>query len=161
MSALLANFLKRFFSHYLPVQKGLSENTVFSYRDAIKLLLCYAADRCKKSVDELCVEDIDESLVLTFLDHLETVRGCSPSTRNARLAAPSSTDSLSNDIWDEQCVNQPRTPGRCTLGPDQYFMMGDNRSSSSASRFFGPVPEELVVGRAFLRIWPLGDLSSL
>ena len=87
MSPLLPNSLKRFFSHYLPVQKGLSENTVLSYRDAIKLLLCYAADRWKKSVDELCVEDIDESLVLTFLDHLETVRGCSPSTRNARLAA--------------------------------------------------------------------------
>ena len=87
MSPLLANSLKRFFSHYLPVQKGLSENTVLSYRDAIKLLLCYAADWCKKGVDELSVEDIDESLVLTFLDHLETVRGCSPSTRNARLAA--------------------------------------------------------------------------
>ena len=87
MSPLLANSLKRFFSHYLPVQKGLSENTVLSYRDAIKLLLCYAADRWKKSVDELSVEDIDESLVLTFLDHVETVRGCSPRTRNARLAA--------------------------------------------------------------------------
>ena len=33
------------------------------------------------------MEDIDGSLVLTFLDHLETVRGCSPRTRNARLAA--------------------------------------------------------------------------
>ena len=40
MSLLLANSLKRFFSHYLPVQKGLSENTVVSYRDALKLLLC-------------------------------------------------------------------------------------------------------------------------
>lgn len=40
MNPLLANSLKRFFSHYLPVQKGLSENTVLSYRDATKLLLC-------------------------------------------------------------------------------------------------------------------------
>lgn len=81
--------------------------------------------------------------------------------RNERLPVPSSTDSLSTDIWDDACANQPRTPGRCTLGPDQYFMMGDNRSSSSDSRFFGPIPEDLVVGRAFLRIWPLGELSSL
>ena len=87
MSTLLANSLKRFLSHYLPVQKGLAENTVLSYRDAIKLLLCYAADRRKKSVDELSVEDLDEPLVLTFLEHVETVRGCSPRTRNSRLAA--------------------------------------------------------------------------
>jgi len=87
MSPLLANSLKRFFSHYLPVQKGLAENTVLSYRDAIKLLLCYAADTRKKSIEELTVEDIDESLVLAFLDHVETARDCSPSTRNNRLAA--------------------------------------------------------------------------
>jgi site-specific recombinase XerD len=87
MSLLLANPLKRFFSHYLPVQKGLAENTILSYRDAIKLLLCYAGDTRKKNIDELTVEDIDGSLVLAFLDHVETVRGCSPRTRNNRLAA--------------------------------------------------------------------------
>jgi site-specific recombinase XerD len=87
MSPLLANSLKRFFSHYLPVRKGLAENTVLSYRDAIKLLLCYASDTRKKSVEELSMEDLDESLVLAFLDHVETVRGCSLRTRNARLAA--------------------------------------------------------------------------
>ena len=87
MNSLLANSIKRFFSHYLPVQKGLAENTILSYRDAIKLLLCYAADTRKMSVEELSVEDIDESLVLAFLDHVETVRGCSPRTRNVRLAA--------------------------------------------------------------------------
>jgi len=87
MSPMLANSIKRFLCHYLPVQKGLAANTILSYRDAIKLLLCYAADTRKKSVEELSVQDIDDSLVLTFLDHLETVRGCSPRTRNARLAA--------------------------------------------------------------------------
>lgn len=87
MTHLLANYLKRFFSHYLPVQRGVSENTMLAYRDAIKLLLCYAADTLKKSVDELTVENIDEPTVLAFLDHLEDVRHCSARTRNARLAA--------------------------------------------------------------------------
>jgi len=87
MTQTLAIFIKRFFSHYLPVQKGLAVNTIMAYRDAIKLLLCYAADTMKRSVEELCVEDIDESLVLGFLDHLENTRGCTPRTRNARLAA--------------------------------------------------------------------------
>ena len=58
MSHLLANYMKRFFSHYLPIQKGLSLNTMYAYRDAIKLLLCYAADTLGRSVDGLAVEDI-------------------------------------------------------------------------------------------------------
>ena len=88
MNHLLANYMKRFFSHYLPVQKGLSVNTIYSYRDAIKLLLCYAADTLnKRSVDRLTVQDITEKVVIAFLDYVEQKRNCSPSTRNARLAA--------------------------------------------------------------------------
>jgi len=87
MTPSLANFIKRFFSHYLPIQKGLALNTVVAYRDAIKLLLGYASDTLKKNVEELGVEDLDEPLVLDFLDHVEKTRGCSPRTRNARLAA--------------------------------------------------------------------------
>lgn len=83
----LANYLKRFFSHYLPVQKGLASNTILAYRDAIKLLLCFGADMLKKSVDALTIEDVNETLVLTFLDDLEKTRDCSSTTRNARLAA--------------------------------------------------------------------------
>jgi site-specific recombinase XerD len=41
----------------------------------------------KKGVEELNVEDIDQSLVLNFLDYIENTRGCSARTRNARLAA--------------------------------------------------------------------------
>jgi integrase/recombinase XerD len=87
MTHMIAKFIKRFFSHYLPVQKGLAANTILAYRDAIKLLLCYASDTLGKNVEELCVEHIEEPLVLDFLDHLENTRGCTPITRNARLAA--------------------------------------------------------------------------
>ena len=87
MTHSITKFIKCFFSKYLPVQKGLAVNTILTYRDAIKLLLCYASDTLHKNVEDLCVEDIDESLVLHFLDHLENKRGCSARTRNARLAA--------------------------------------------------------------------------
>ena len=87
MNTPLAKPVKRFFSDYLPVQKGLAANTIAAYRDTLKLVLCYAADRRKKAVEELTVEDLDEPLVLAFLDHLETDRGCGARTRNARLAA--------------------------------------------------------------------------
>lgn len=90
MNHLLANYMKRFFSHYLPVQKGLSVNTMQTYRDAIKLLLCYAADTLGRPVDGLVVEDVTEKVVIAFLDHVEQERRCSARTRNARLAAISS-----------------------------------------------------------------------
>lgn len=87
MTHAIADFMKPFFSHYLPVQRGLSINTIASYRDAIKLLLSYVADHLKKSVDALDLADLTEAAVLGFLDHVQQQRGCSPQTRNARLAA--------------------------------------------------------------------------
>ena len=52
----------------------------------MKLLLQYAATRCRRSVDQLAVEDLTGPLVLDFLADLETNRGNTIRTRNARLA---------------------------------------------------------------------------
>jgi len=87
MTHAIAPLLKRFFSHYMPVQKGHSQNTVWAYRDAVKLLLCYVADTLKRPVDKLNIEDVTEKIVLGFLDSIEQERGCVVRTRNARLAA--------------------------------------------------------------------------
>ena len=45
--------------------------------------------------------------------------------------------------------------------PDTVWVMGDNRGNSADSRIFGPVPESTVVGRAFVRVWPLDHTSFL
>jgi signal peptidase I len=45
--------------------------------------------------------------------------------------------------------------------PNSYWVMGDNRQSSEDSRFFGPIPKHTIVGRVFIRIWPLNRLDLL
>lgn len=47
------------------------------------------------------------------------------------------------------------------LPDDQYFVMGDNRPASSDSRIWGPLPEDLIVGRALLRLLPVGDIAAV
>jgi len=80
---------------------------------------------------------------------------------NQFLEVPDAADPVSVAIWDPLCTNAQGNGGRCTLNDSSYFMMGDNRNASTDSRSFGPVPEENLVGRAFLRIWPLGSIGGL
>jgi site-specific recombinase XerD len=83
----LATLLSTFFLRYLALERGVSPHTSASYRDAIKLLLQFSAARCKRSVDQLTIEDLTAPVVLEFLAHLETNRSNTVRSRNARLAA--------------------------------------------------------------------------
>jgi integrase/recombinase XerD len=83
----LAAALQGFFTDRLIRQRQASPHTVAAYRDTFKLLLGFAFTRTGTQPSQLGIQDLTAPLIGEFLDHLETGRGNSIRTRNARLAA--------------------------------------------------------------------------
>jgi site-specific recombinase XerD len=82
----LAPTLQAFFTDRLVRERHASPATVAAYRDTWRMLLNFAATRTRISPIRLDLDDIDATMVSAFLDHLETHRGNTARTRNARLA---------------------------------------------------------------------------
>ena len=83
----LAPIMQGFFTDHLITQRHASPHTVASYRDTFSLLLGYAHQRSGKLPAQLDIADLDAVLIGAFLTYLETERGNSAATRNARLTA--------------------------------------------------------------------------
>lgn len=47
------------------------------------------------------------------------------------------------------------------MGPNQYFVMGDNRNKSQDSRAFGPITRDRIDGKAWFRIWPVDHFGNI
>lgn len=83
----LAPYVRSFFEDHLSCRRNVSHNTLQSYRDALKLLLHFAAQRSKIPATKLLVSHVSEMMVVDFLTDLERTRGNSIQTRNYRLVA--------------------------------------------------------------------------
>lgn len=69
---------------------------------------------------------------------------------------------LREDYLEPGTVTLPRQQGDKIVVPEgEILVMGDNREVSQDGRVFGPVPKDLIVGRAILRIWPFSRFGSL
>ena len=83
----LPTLLRGFFEDYLAAQRDVSPNTIFAYRDSIKLFLRFTARRSGRQVIRLRLTDLGSATVLPFLDYLEVERKNCVATRNCRLIA--------------------------------------------------------------------------
>lgn len=80
-------YLSDFLARFLPGEIGSATNTIRSYRDTFILLLRYCRAHEDITPDHMTCELLTKELVERFLAWLQSERGCSPATRNQRLAA--------------------------------------------------------------------------
>src|SRR4249919_3750940 len=87
MATAFAVSLRRFLTGHLAGLRGYSPNTIASYRDTFKLLICYFRDQRHIPPERLSLEQVDAAAITGFLAWLRSGRHNSASTCNQRLAA--------------------------------------------------------------------------
>ena len=83
----LAPHVSGFLREHMPRQRNASRHTIASHSDSLLLLVRYVAERLGIRPCTITVEQLTVDMIFDFLDHLETERGNSVSTRNTRLVA--------------------------------------------------------------------------
>ena len=68
-----------------------------------------------------------------------------------------------NEPWAQVCDPDAECdfPQAIRVPAGHYYVLGDNRGNSNDGRFWGPVPREWIIGRAFATYWPLGRIGRL
>jgi site-specific recombinase XerD len=102
----LGPIVHSFFVDHLVTVKGLRPATIHSYRDTIRLFLCFVAADKKVKITKLCLEDLSFERTLGFLRYLEDDRRNHIRTRNQRLAAL-------HTLFDYVASREPEMLGVC------------------------------------------------
>ncbi|MGA7836120.1 MAG: signal peptidase I [Acidimicrobiales bacterium] len=112
-------------------------------------ILVFKAPKAVASVCGDSVADLVKRVIGLPGQHL-TSKGNTIYVNNVPLAQP----------WTHNSV-LGKAIGNVIVPKNHYFMMGDNESDSCDSRFWGTIPRSSIIGKAFVRIWPLSRFGFL
>jgi len=124
----LGQIVRSYFEDHLKVQKGLRPGSVRSYRDGLRLFLCFVAEDARRKVTRLSALDLTFDRVLGFLKHLEDRRGNHIRTRNQRLAILRSFFEYMGGRLPEMLVTSQRVeavPVKRVPPPETHFLDRD------------------------------------
>lgn len=96
-----------------------------------------------------------------FIKRIIGLPGETVDIKNGDQITITNKDNPQGFLLSEPFVQNESTTGdtHIVLADDQYFVMGDNRTASSDSRYWGPVPRNLIIGRVFLRLLPFNEIG--
>ena len=116
-------------------------------------------DRITMNGDEVQHDDLIKRVIGTPGDTVE-IRNCAVSVNGEDLVEPYLDAS---SLTAEDPIARCRQPDMAavTVPADEFFVMGDNRLESFDSRAFGTIKRDIIVGRAFVIIWPFDSLKWL
>ena len=101
---------------------------------------------------EPCPEPTDEMADTNFIKRV--VAGPGDTLRIENGVPIVNGEPLEEDYTRPCGVGDCDFPTEITIPDDHYFMMGDNRGGSDDSRYWGPVPRDWIIGKAFFTYWP-------
>ena len=116
-------------------------------------------DRVTTSDGTVSHDDLIKRVIAVQNDVIE-IKNCVVFVNTKKIDEPYlNKDDLKAATASDRCrvVDMPAQK----IPAKKIFVMGDNRPDSFDSRSFGPISEDLVVGRAFAIVWPLNRLASL
>jgi signal peptidase I len=103
--------------------------------------------------NELCPRPTPQRDDVNFIKRIVAVAGDTLAVRDGHAIVNGKVQDGDDDV--RSCA-----PGTCNfpnpikIPRGHFFMMGDNRGASDDSRFWGPVPEDWIIGQAFATYWP-------
>lgn len=66
---------------------------------------------------------------------------------------------LSENYLPTDLITYNQSDTKVLVGPDEYYVLGDNRSASKDSRYFGAVNKSFITGKILFRGWPLNKVT--
>lgn len=147
----LGGLIHSFFVDHLQAQKGFRLASVRSYRDAVRLFLCFVAREARRPITRLSLQDLTCERVQQFLQHLEQERHNHIRTRNQRLAALHTFfEYLAQRVPEmlEVCERVATIPIKRVAPPETHYL--DREEVSTLLHGVSPSGRHAVRDRALL-----------